>query len=242
MTFSRILGLGSEHEKYDPIHVEKRLKPMDAQFMFFNPILAHEGKCTYLQPYYNYENFMMRWTIDPKKGNYNGLNFYAVNLLNRMAPGGRPFNAFDFIWNELRRVMVDSRKHLPYAPYIMYMIERVTKITFPKDVKHEPLHLRPRSEMPARSSKHRGSSSSAPLVDDPRLHAPSYTSSSSRCWGNGSMIKRVLRSIFCMCKTMVREVNENRCDIKEMKSEMGLPCDPHHELHEFDDPFAEWDA
>jgi hypothetical protein len=40
---------------------------------------------------------MMRSTIDPKKGDYTALNFYAVNLLNRMAPGGRPFNAFDFI-------------------------------------------------------------------------------------------------------------------------------------------------
>jgi hypothetical protein len=41
---------------------------------------------------------------------------------------------------------------------------------------------------------------------------------------------------------MVREVNENCRDIIEMKSEMGLPCNPHHELPEFDDPFAEWDA
>jgi hypothetical protein len=41
---------------------------------------------------------------------------------------------------------------------------------------------------------------------------------------------------------MVHEVNENRRNIIEMKSEMGLPCDPHHELLEFDDHFAEWDA
>jgi hypothetical protein len=68
MTFSRILGLGWVHEKYNPIHVQKRIKPSDAQFIFFNPILAHEGKSIHLQPYYNYANFMMRWTIDPKKG------------------------------------------------------------------------------------------------------------------------------------------------------------------------------
>jgi hypothetical protein len=103
--------------------VEKRIKPADATFMFFNPIIAYEGKSIHLQPYYNYANLMMHWTVDPKKGVYTALNFYAANLLNRMAPGGRPFNAFDFIWNELRRVMDDSRKYLPYAPYIMYMIE-----------------------------------------------------------------------------------------------------------------------
>ena len=97
MTFSCILGLGSAQEEFDPIHVERRVKPAEATYLFFNPILAFEGKGTNLLPYYNYANFMMHWTVDPKKGDYTALNFYAVNLLNRMSPGGRPFNAFDFI-------------------------------------------------------------------------------------------------------------------------------------------------
>jgi hypothetical protein len=105
---------------------------------------------------------MFRWTIDPKKGDSSALHVFAVNRLNRFAPGGRPFNIFDYIWNELRRVMDDSRKHLPYAPYIMYMIERVTKTTFPKDAKHEPLHLRSRGEDAPPPPNHGGPSSSAP--------------------------------------------------------------------------------
>jgi hypothetical protein len=56
------------------------------------------------------------------------------------------------------------------------------------------------------------------------------------------MIKRVLKSIFSMCKTIATETNENRRDIIEIKSHLGLPTDPYHELPEFDDPFAEWDA
>ncbi|RLM64926.1 actin-like protein ARP8 [Panicum miliaceum] len=56
------------------------------------------------------------------------------------------------------------------------------------------------------------------------------------------MVKRALRSIFYVCKTMVKEVNENRRDIIEMNGAMGLPCDPYHELPEFDDSFAEWGA
>jgi hypothetical protein len=242
MTFSWILGLSSKQEKHDPIHVEKRIKMADATYMFFNPILAHKGKSIHLQPYYNYANFIMHWTIDPKKNDYTSLNFYAVNLLKCMAPGGRPFNAFDFMWNELRHVIDDSRKHFRYTPYIMYMIERVTKITFPKDVAHEPVHLRPHSEVPAAASRHHGSSSLAPRVDDPPLHAPSFGPRSSRLRGSGSMVKRVLRSIFCVCKTMVKEVSENHQDIIEMNGAMGLPCDPYHELPEFDDSFAEWGA
>jgi hypothetical protein len=56
------------------------------------------------------------------------------------------------------------------------------------------------------------------------------------------MIKRVLKSIFSMCKTIATETNENRRDIIEIKSHLGLPTDPYRELPEFDDPFAEWDT
>jgi hypothetical protein len=45
-----------------------------------------------------------------------------------------------------------------------------------------------------------------------------------------------------MCKTIATETNENRRDIIEIKSRLGLPTDPYRELPEFDDPFAEWDA
>jgi hypothetical protein len=56
------------------------------------------------------------------------------------------------------------------------------------------------------------------------------------------MIKRVLKSIISMCKTIATKTNENRRDIIEIKSHLGLPTDPYRELSEFDDPFAEWDA
>jgi hypothetical protein len=45
-----------------------------------------------------------------------------------------------------------------------------------------------------------------------------------------------------MCKTIATETNENRRDIIEIKSHLGLPIDPYRELPEFDDPFAEWDT
>jgi hypothetical protein len=31
-----------------------------------------------------------------------------------------------FIWHELRLAMEDERRGLPYAPYLMFMIERIT--------------------------------------------------------------------------------------------------------------------
>ena len=54
-------------------------------------------------------------------------------MLARFAPGGDRFNAPRFIWCELRNAMEDGRKGMPYAPYLMFMIERVTGYKFDKD-------------------------------------------------------------------------------------------------------------
>jgi hypothetical protein len=105
----------------------------------------------------------------------------------------------------------------------MYMIERVTKVTFPKDCKHAALHLHPRS----------GDAPHAP---------PLHAGATRNLRHHDSFIKRALKSIFSMCKTATHEINENRRDIIEIKGHLGLPVDPYHELPEFDDPFAEWDA
>jgi hypothetical protein len=112
------------------------------------------------------------------------------------------------------------------------MIERVTKVTFPKDCKHAALHLRPQSgDAPHAPPLHAGA------TRNPRFDpAPSYSGpSSSRRGHHDSFIKRALKSIFCMCKTATQEINENRRDIIEIKSHLGLPADPYHELPEFDE-------
>lgn len=111
------------------IHVEKHLKPNQASFMFLNIALAHEGKATGLQPYYYYLISIFRATIDPRSGDDIYLHVWDVNLLNHIADGGMTFSIFGFIWNELRRAMYDPWKGLPYAPYIMFMIQKVSKTT-----------------------------------------------------------------------------------------------------------------
>jgi hypothetical protein len=58
------------------------------------------------------------------------------NVLARCAPGGDRFNVPRFLWTELRLAVEDGRRGLPYAPYLMFMIERVTRFYFPKDGMH----------------------------------------------------------------------------------------------------------
>jgi hypothetical protein len=240
MTFSRLLGLGSKDEERTPIHNETKYNPRELTFMFPSRDLAIGGKADQLNPYYYYLNQFFCSTIDPKQGDATALRYFAPNLFNRMAPDEEGFCIFDFIWNELRRAMNDPMKYLPYAPYLMYMIERVTNVCYPKDVFHEPFrHLRDQAKKAPKARKYVGSSSTAPRRDDmPAAPSPPRPPRQHR----GSMIKRVLKSIFSMCKTMATETNENRQDIIEIKSHLGLPTDSYRELPTFYDPFAEWDA
>jgi hypothetical protein len=135
--------------------------------------------------------------------------------------------------------MNDPMKYLPYAPYLMYMIERVTNVRYPKDVIHEPFrHLCDRANKALKARKYVGSSAAPHHDDTPATPSPPRPPRRHR----GSLIERVLKSIFSMCKTMATETNENRRDIIKIKSHLGLPTDPYRELPKFDDPFAEWDA
>jgi hypothetical protein len=122
----------------------------------------------------------------------------------------------------------------------MYMIERVTKVTFPKDYKHAALHLHPQSGDAPHAPPLHASATRNPRFDPAPSH--SGVSSSSRYGHHDSFIKRALKSIFSMCKTATHEINENRHDIIETKGHLGLPADPYHELPQFDDSFTEWDA
>jgi hypothetical protein len=50
----------------------------------------------------------------------------SQNVLSRF-PNGEKINISRFIWVELAYAMDDGRRYLPYASYLMFMIERVTR-------------------------------------------------------------------------------------------------------------------
>ena len=95
-----------------------------------------DGKVSGLQSYNYILNNLIRHTINPKDGAALDLNGYVRNVLARFAPRGDRFNVPRFLWHELRIAMDDGRKGLPYAPYLMFMIERITGYKFDKDGLH----------------------------------------------------------------------------------------------------------
>ena len=84
------------------------------------------GQVLGLHPTYRYLDRMFRKTIDCKGGDKGNIADYSRNLLHRMSPGAQPFSVFDFIWSEIISVGERPLKGCGFAPYIMYMIEKVT--------------------------------------------------------------------------------------------------------------------
>jgi len=71
-------------------------------------------------------NNLIRMTLNPKD-NATDLNGNITNVLSRFPDGDR-FNVPRFMWVELAYAMDDGRRALPYAPYLMFVIERVTSV------------------------------------------------------------------------------------------------------------------
>jgi hypothetical protein len=134
VTFSWILGFRRAHRTYSHIHDENRAEISDISYIWRDPRIA-DGRRSGLQSFYYVMNNLIRSTINPKDGATSDIKGYARNVLARL-PDGDKFNVPHFIWVELSLAMDDRRRGLPYAPYLMFMIERVTGLRFPKDGIH----------------------------------------------------------------------------------------------------------
>jgi hypothetical protein len=94
-----------------------------------------DGRRTGLKSFYYIMNNLIRSTLN-LKDNATDLNRYITNVLSCF-PDGERFNVPRFMWVELGFAMDDGRRDLPYAPYLMFMIKRVTGLRYPKDGFHQ---------------------------------------------------------------------------------------------------------
>ena len=117
------------------IHDDARAEIHDIAYMWIDRRSA-DGKVSGLKSYYYIMNNLIRHTINSKDGAASDLNGYVRNVLARFSPRHDRFNVPRFMWRELRNAMEDGRKGIPYAPYLMFMIERVSGYRFKKDGLH----------------------------------------------------------------------------------------------------------
>jgi hypothetical protein len=135
-TFARLFGFSKEDKDAEVIHFEPHMNH-NMIFSAYEYEELADGSTTTLNSVYYVLNNMFRETIYPKGGSDStSLRRFAPNLLARMLPGTKPFSVSKFIWFNLIEVIESGKCNLPYAPYIMYMIEMVSGISFKKDVEH----------------------------------------------------------------------------------------------------------
>ena len=195
VTFSQILGFGEEHRGYTYIHDEPRAEIHDISYMWRDRRIA-DSKRSGLHSFYYILNNLIRNTINTKDGAASDINGYVRNVLARFASGGDRFNVPRFIWTELTFAVEDGRRGLPYAPYLMFMIERVTRFYFPKDGMHTVYKIE--KIQPATATQGAGSS---------HAHVDIHESSCSRSHRGGKMKKfgKWLKAIFGKCTYAAEE-------------------------------------
>jgi hypothetical protein len=135
-TFARLFGFSKDDRDAEIIHFEAHMNHSKIASAYEFDELA-DGSTTALKSVYYVLNNMFRDTIYPKGGSDStSLRRFAPNLIARLLPGAKPFSVSKFIWFNLVEVTESGKCNLPYAPYIMYMIEMVSGISFKKDVEH----------------------------------------------------------------------------------------------------------
>ena len=171
-----------------------------------------------MQSYYYILSNLIRHTINPKDGTASDLNGYVRNVLARFAPRGDRFNVPHFMWREMRNAMEDGRKEMPYAPYLMFMIERVTGYKFDKDGLHTVYKIEKTFASGASKAVRR-----SPLVED----VPESSCSRSRKDKKMEKFGKWIKAIFTTCTYAARTAYEDRLENREANWEAreraGLP-------------------
>ena len=157
-------------------------------------------------------------TINPKDGAASDLNGYVRNVLARFTPGGDRFNVPCFMWRELRIAMDDGRKGLPYAPCLMFMIERVTGYKFDKDGLHTIYKIE-KTQASGASKAVRCS----PSIEDMPESSRSRSRKGKKMEKFGKWIKDIFTTCTYAARTAYKERLENREANWEDRERAGLP-------------------
>jgi hypothetical protein len=126
----------------------------------------------------------------------------APKVLCRFGVGGDRFSITDFMWRKIEQAANDPHKSLPYAPFLMYIIEQVVGRSFHHNAVHKSYsvrHLGPKgiaggfAPSPTRGPATRTSSRGA--YHGGATTAPPH-SSSKRHRRGGGVIKYVLGKLW----------------------------------------------
>jgi hypothetical protein len=108
----------------------------------YKPGKAIDFTTTHLKPYFYVLNNLLRLTLDPKIGDSIHIMLDAPKVLCCFGAGGDRFSITDFMWRKIEQAANDPHKSLPYAPFLMYIIEQVVGRSFHHNAVHKSYSVR----------------------------------------------------------------------------------------------------
>jgi hypothetical protein len=136
--FASILGLGASAKNPLNLH-DGNVLGLSQMASMYETSDFNAPTVTNFKPDMIVLDRVIRKTLAPREGDSSRVPQFERNLLEAIFEKTK-FNAFDFIIQEMWNIAISNNRSFAYAPYIMAMIEAVSKHTFVKDVEHIPLH------------------------------------------------------------------------------------------------------
>jgi hypothetical protein len=146
-----------------------------------------------LLPHFLMLHWMMRKTLALRICYSEAIPAYDRNFLDALMKPVR-FDVFEYIADEIWNIATNPLRSCGLAPYILDMIEVVTKEKFYKDTRHEPL----RPTVPKDPRAPRAGSSTVAVAPSHTTHSGCASSAPS---ANSSILK-MLWGIFATCRRM----------------------------------------
>jgi hypothetical protein len=137
--FLALFNLGQKDKNYLKLHNGGLLEPEALYFMYPSDQRANVGHGKGLYTYYSVLNRLLQASIAPRDGNPSNISRFMKNLMIALRLGH-----LHLVWgttfgrrsSTYQRIL---RRSAAIARTSTYMVERVTKMEFPKDVTHKPL-------------------------------------------------------------------------------------------------------
>ena len=189
-----------------------------------------------------------------KVGDSTFLHDDSQKVLQRFGDEFEKFSISRYIWNKIHDATEDLVKHLPYAPYIMHIIEHVSGIRFPYDSEHKLLkisnktsiiatrELRERAEVakargkgPSGSRSRRGAATTAARSSSDE---PLSSSSSGK---KPNKFKFLMTYMFGQCCASAQRENDMQERLYRLEQQAGIVSSPPPPFVPPRDPLALYD-
>lgn len=231
--FGQLLG----YEVHDPEdHRYRRIHDRDV--LHCNPYLHHaypEGDGPKYAPAivqmsreYHLLNKIFRNTLAIKSGDKGHVRGYLVNTLYYVDNRSKKIDIMDYMYEEMRRVILNPKKCCIYAPYIQILIEDAIGQTFANNYEttpHKPLRVA-RDLAPGSKKRSNSKRRAVPGVEDEAyVHKTIPYRASKATW------KDKLKQVFCLNLDIQEQNYMNHVSNKTIRSNQkkimrhhNIPC------------------